>query len=157
MSRIEAGSFLPDRQAVDLAELIEACTVRLRRVLDHLELEVDIDDDMPLVHLDYSQFDQVLSNLLENAARHSTEGSAVKIEAHRGPPLQLRVVDHGTGLAPNVRDRVFEPFASATGSSSSGVGLAICRSVVEAHGGTIAASDTPGGGVTLTVEVPTRG
>jgi len=154
LSRIEAGAFLPDRDAVEIDELVQACTRRLRRVLDHVELRTDVEPDLPLVHLDYSQFDQVLSNLLENAVRHSPEGGVVEVVVRGGPPLRLEVIDHGPGFAEGVRDRVFEPFATATGATSSGVGLTICRSIVEAHHGTISVSDTPGGGATLTVEVP---
>lgn len=154
LSRIEAGSFLPDRQAVDVAELVAACCSRMGRVLKNVRLEIDVPRDIPLIDLDYSQFDQVLSNLLENAGRHSPEGGVVRVVAHAGPPLELQVLDEGKGLAPDIRDRVFEPFAAATGSGSSGVGLAICRAIVEAHGGTITAADRPTGGACLTVEVP---
>jgi two-component system sensor histidine kinase KdpD len=154
LSRIEAGAFLPDREAVDIGELVDACTSRLRRVLEHVDLRTEVAPNLPLVHIDYSQFDQVLSNLLENAVRHSPEGGLVEVVVRSGSSLHLEVVDHGSGFAPEVRDRVFEPFATATGANSSGVGLTICRSIVEAHHGTISVSDTPGGGATLTVEVP---
>ena len=156
LSRIEAGAFLPDRQAVDIGELVEACTARLGRVLDRVRLHIDVEADIALVDLDYSQFDQVLSNLLENAARHSPEGGSVEVVVRGGSMVQLQIIDHGGGLSDEVRGRLFEPFASATGANSSGVGLAICRSIVEAHGGTISASDTPGGGACFTVEVPAR-
>ena len=86
--------------------------------------------------------------------RHSPERGIVEVVVRGGPPLRFEVIDHGTGFSDDVRDRVFEPFATATGATSSGVGLTICRSIVEAHHGTIALSDTPGGGATLTVEVP---
>ena len=154
LSRIEAGSFLPDRQAVDVGELVEACCHRLQRVLKNVRLNIDIEPDMPLLRLDYSQFDQVLSNLLENAVRHSPPGGVVRVVARAGPPFELSVVDEGQGIDPDLLARVFEPFAAATGSGSSGVGLAICRAIVEAHGGTIDASDAPGGGACLMVVVP---
>ena len=154
LSRLEAGSFLPDRQAVDVGELIGACCNRLRRVLKNVRLEIDVEPDIPLIALDYSQFDQVLSNLLENAARHSADGSVVRVVARAGPPLEVQVTDQGSGFAPEIRDRVFEPFAAATGSGSSGVGLAICHAIVEAHGGTIEVSDPPDGGACVTVRIP---
>ena len=154
LSRIEAGSFLPDRQAVDVGELIDACVSRLRRVLKNVRLDIDIEGEIPLIALDYSQFDQVLSNLLENAVRHSPEEGVVRVVVRSGDEFELQVIDNGTGFAPEVRDRVFEPFAAATGSGSSGVGLAICRAIVEAHGGTIEESDAPTGGACLTIRVP---
>lgn len=157
LSRIEAGSFLPDRQAVDIGELIDACASRLRRVFKNVRLDIDVAPDLPLLELDYSQFDQVLSNLLENAVRHSPDGGVVRVVARVDGEFRLDVVDQGSGFAPDIRDRVFEPFAAATGSGSSGVGLAICRAIVQAHGGTIEAADGPGGGAVLTVRVPVDG
>ena len=87
MSRIEIGSFLPDRQAVDVAELIEACCSRLERALRDLRLEVAVDPDLPLVDLDYVQFDQVLTNLIENAARLTPSGGLVQIDAVGRPTV----------------------------------------------------------------------
>ena len=114
-----------------------------------------MEPDLPLVHIDYSQFDQVLSNLLENAARHSPEGGVVEVVgAGRSVRCTSRSSITAPGSPPTSRDRLFEPFATATGAGSSGVGLTICRSIVEAHHGTISVSDTPGGGATLIVEVP---
>jgi signal transduction histidine kinase len=83
-------------------------------------------------------------------------GGQIEVVVRGGTLLRVEVSDHGSGLSPDVRSRLLEPFATASGSSSSGVGLAICRSIVEAHGGTIAASDTPGGGARFIVEVPVR-
>ncbi len=158
LSRIEAGSFMPDRQAVDVGELVDAAVSRLRRVLKNVRLEIDLQPDLPLVDLDYSQFDQVLSNLLENAVRHSPEGGVVRVEARARPDtFELQVIDQGRGFDPDVQDRVFEPFGKATGSGSSGVGLAICRAIVQAHDGTIEASNSPAGGACVTVRVPLDG
>ena len=158
LSRIEAGAFLPERQPVDVGELVVACAERLRRVTGRVRLELVIDPTLPLVPLDYSQIDQVVANLVENAVRHSPPGSTVRVEAERTPGgVQIAVTDEGSGIDPGVRDRLFEPFSSATGSGSSGIGLAISRSIVEAHGGTITAEDPPHGGARLVVEVPTDG
>ena len=105
LSRIEAGTFEPDRQAVDLAELVKASADRLHRVLTGLRLELDIAPDLPLVPADYSQIDQVLSNLLENAARHSPPDAPVRItvaiEAVAAPTaVTVSVVDRGPGVDP---------------------------------------------------------
>ncbi len=105
MSRIEAGTFAPDRQAVDLAELVTASADRLHRVLTGLRLELDIAPDLPLVPADYSQIDQVLSNLLENAARHSPPDAPVRItvaiERDATPTeVTVSVVDRGPGVDP---------------------------------------------------------
>ncbi len=158
LSRIEAGALLPERQPVDLAELVAACAARLERATSKLTVEVRAAEGLPLVKVDYSQIDQVVANLLENAARHAPPGSVVVVDVERvGESVRLRVTDQGPGFDPSVRGRLFEPFASATGSGSSGIGLAICKAVVDAHGGTIAADDAPDGGARITVEVPIDG
>jgi K+-sensing histidine kinase KdpD len=159
MSRIEAGTFAPDRQAVDLAELVTASADRLHRVLTGLRLELDIAPDLPLVPADYSQIDQVLSNLLENAARHSPPDAPVRItvtgEGGAVPTeVAVSVVDRGPGVDPALMAALFEPFQGSRRGSSTGIGLAICRSIVEAHGGTITASDEPGGGARFSFTLP---
>ena len=154
MSRIEIGSFRPDRQAVDVAELIEACCARLDRVLRMTRLEVLVEPDMPLVDLDYVQFDQVLTNLLENAARLTPPGGLVRVEAAAGPPFTLSVSDDGPGFSADMLDRAFVPFTSSSGGRTNGVGLSVCRSIVVAHGGTITATNRNERGARVTIEVP---
>jgi K+-sensing histidine kinase KdpD len=158
LSRIEAGALLPERQPVDLGELVESCVDRLRRVTSRVELDVRVEPGLPLVSVDYSQIDQVVANLLENAVRHSPPGGTVTLRLRRSlVGVAIEVTDQGPGFDPSVRYRLFEPFASATGSGSSGIGLAICKSVVEAHGGTITASEPGWGGAKIVVEVPVDG
>jgi len=74
-----------------------------------------------------------------------------------GDRLRVSVRDRGKGFDPAVRDRLFQPFATATGSGSSGIGLAISKGIAEAHGGTIVAVDPPDGGAELVVEIPVDG
>ncbi len=158
LSRIEAGALLPERQPVDVGELVEACVERLRRVTSRVALELSVEPGLPLVSLDYSQIDQVVANLLENAVRHSPPGSTVKLRVRRSlGGIEIEVADQGAGFDPSVRERLFEPFASATGSGSSGIGLAICKAIVEAHGGTISVSEPTSGGARIVVEVPIDG
>jgi K+-sensing histidine kinase KdpD len=157
LSRIEAGAFRPERQAVAVGEVVEHCTRRLGRLFRQVRLQVEVRDDLPLVDADYSQVDQVLSNLLENAARHSPPASTVRIGAGaEGDHVQVWVEDEGTGIPPFERERVFEPFRRGQGSSSSGVGLAICKAVVEAHGGAIGVEEAPGGGARFVFTLPVR-
>ena len=155
LSRIEAGTFQPDRQAVDLGELVTASAERMERVLEGLAVTLDVAPDLPLVPADYSQVDQVVTNLLENAARHSTPGAPIEVTvAERETALVVTVADHGPGIPADRRDEVFEPFRSGGPGSGSGVGLAICRAIVEAHGGTISAGDAPGGGAAVRFSLP---
>jgi two-component system sensor histidine kinase KdpD len=157
MSRIEAGAFKPDRQAVDIEELVDERVRRMRSLFRNVRVQVEMPRDLPLVDGDYSQLDQVFTNLLENAARHAPLGSFVRVSGRRrSGDVQIRVADEGIGVADWERSKVFEPFRRGEGSGSSGVGLAICKAVVEAHGGTVTVERTPGGGATFVVTLPTR-
>src|SRR5204863_3176589 len=99
--------------------------------------------------------DQVVTNLLENAARHSPEGGTVRVRAreHDGW-VEVSVSDQGPGVDPADRDRIFEPFRRGEGSTSSGVGLAICKAIVEAHGGRIDVEAANGGGAQFVFTLP---
>ena len=157
MSRIEAGAFKPDRQAVDVDELVRDRLRRMKDLFRKVRVQVELPADLPLVDGDYSQLDQVFTNLLENAARHAPPGSFVRVAGRRrGDSVEVRVSDEGIGVPDWERMKIFEPFRRGEGSGSSGVGLAICKAVVEAHGGTIAVDRTPGGGATFVVCLPAR-
>jgi K+-sensing histidine kinase KdpD len=158
LSRIEAGALQPERQAVDLGELVADATRRLDRLFQRVHVELEFADDLPLADADYSQLDQVITNLLENAARHAPRGSTVRVGGrHRGDGmLSLFVEDAGPGIPSADRMHVFEPFWRGEGSSSSGVGLAICKAIVEAHGGTITVESGPGRGTGFVLTLPAR-
>ncbi len=147
LSRIEAGALVPDLQAVDLDELCADRVRRLSRLLRDVRVATHLPPGLPLVDADYVLLDQVLTNLLENAARHSPPGGTIRIDAcERGEMMEVSVSDQGVGVPSDERAQIFEPFR--TGSSpqrSSGVGLAICRAIVEAHGGTITVDDADAG------------
>jgi two-component system OmpR family sensor kinase len=98
-----------------------------------------------------------VTNLLENAARHSPPGRPVEVGlTATGRLVRLQVADHGPGVAAEDAETVFEPFHSGTLAGSSGLGLAICKAVVEAHGGTIALRGFPGFGAVFCVTLPRR-
>jgi two-component system sensor histidine kinase KdpD len=157
MSRIEAGAFQPERQAVDLDELVTDRVRRMKDLFRRVRVQMELPRDLPLVDGDYSQLDQVFTNLLENAARHAPPGSFVRISGRsRAGDVEVRVADEGIGVPDWERLKVFEPFRRGEGSGSSGVGLAICKAVVEAHGGTISLERTAGGGATFVVSLPAR-
>lgn len=121
-----------------------------RRGLPQLELPAQL----PLVRGDYVQLEQVLTNLLENAARHAPQGTIVRVGAREAVDhVEVWVDDEGTGVAPFERDRIFEPFRSGEGSPSSGIGLAICKAIVEAHDGTIRVDGSPASGARFTFTV----
>jgi len=155
LSRIEAGALQPERQAVALDELVADRVRQLGRLFRTVRVETDLPPGLPLVDADYVQLDQVLSNLLENAARHAPAGSTVRVGATPvGGMMEVTVSDEGEGVPTGERVRIFEPFRRSRGSASSGVGLAICRAIVDAHGGTIDVGDQPGGGAVFRFTIP---
>ena len=155
MSRVEAGSFAPDLQAVDVRELLDATVLRLRRLVREHRVELDVAAEVPLARADYTQLELVVSNLLENAVRHATPRSTIRVGARAaGPMVEVWVENQGEGILPTERARIFEPFHQGRGSRSSGIGLAICRAVVEAHGGSIWLLDVAGGGARFTFSIP---
>ena len=157
LSRIEAGALHPDRQAVVVEELVSDTAKRLDRLFTRSRLQVNLPGGLPLVDGDYTQLEQVLTNLLENAARHAPAGSTVLVGGrHAGDFVELWVDDEGPGILPFERMRIFEPFRRGEGSASSGVGLAICKGIVEAHGGRIDVGTAPGGGARFRFTVPRR-
>jgi two-component system, OmpR family, sensor histidine kinase KdpD len=163
LSRIEAGAFQPDRQAVDLVELVQDVTKRLGRLFEDNDVHLDcqVDPALPLVDVDYVQIDQVLSNLLENAARFAPPGSTVQLSAAEHPhvpadAVRLTISDEGPGIDGDDLEHVFEPLRTGRASTSSGVGLALCKAIVEAHGGMIEATNNAAGGARLSLTVAVR-
>ncbi|MDQ4098803.1 MAG: DUF4118 domain-containing protein [Actinomycetota bacterium] len=154
LSRIEAGALRPDRQEVAIDELVADTVKRLDRLLVQRAVQVQI-PELPVIQGDYTQLSQVMSNLLENAARHAPQNSTIRIGGRdREKFVDVWVDDEGTGVAPFEAQRIFEPFRRGEGSSSSGIGLAICKAIVEAHGGRITSEDAPGGGARFRFSLP---
>jgi two-component system sensor histidine kinase KdpD len=143
LSRIEAGALEPHLQAVDLGELLDDRVRRLGRLLRDVKVETTLPVGLPLVDADYTLLDQVVTNLLENAARHAPRHSVIRIDAQEaGDLMEISVSDEGDGVPPAEREWIFEPFRSGDASHSSGIGLAICKAIVEAHGGEISVTDS---------------
>ena len=154
MSRIEAGALGSERSSVDLEELVDACVGRLTRTLASCTLVIDMPDALPAVHADYAQIDEVIVNLLENAARHGPPGTTIGVSAEATRAhVSVSVSDNGPGIDSAQRGEVFKPFRSGS-QASSGLGLAICKGIIDAHGGTIQINDNGGGGTRVTFSLP---
>jgi two-component system sensor histidine kinase KdpD len=142
--------------------LVGASLEHVRQELGARLVEVDVPDDLPTVEVDLRSMQRVLVNLVQNAHKYSPHDARIHISAdvHDGM-LELRVDDHGRGIPVNERKQIFEPFYRRTSAAESsvpgkGLGLAICRSIVTAHGGEIQAGDLPGGGARFTVALPLK-
>ncbi len=157
------GSFLdfarpprPDKKPVEVGPLVEqvADRVRGRAALQQVAVEVSTPRRPVVAELDPGQLQQVLYNLLFNALDAQPTGGRIAVTVGgEDDRVVLRVEDEGPGLPPRVRDRLFEAFVS-TKDAGMGLGLSICRRIVESHGGEIAAADRPGGGTVFTVRLP---
>jgi two-component system sensor histidine kinase KdpD len=150
LSRVEAGKLAPDREPEELDEIVGSS---VRRLGAQELIEVQLPDDLPDVDVDRTQIDQVLTNLLENALRHGA-GSPVTVSAtSAGSMVEVSVVDGGPGFTAATGDRV-SFFTPAGPTGVNGVGLAVCKAIVEAHGGTIRLGDGPGGGARVSFTIP---
>jgi two-component system, OmpR family, sensor histidine kinase KdpD len=157
LSRLRAGALTPSKRPTAIDELIEGVLSRMEPLLLGHRLNVVLRDNLPEVPADAVQIDQVLTNLLENAAKFSPPGSQITISAARWQNnVQVRVADRGRPIPPEERERVFEPFVQAENGNAtgSGLGLAIARAVVVAHGGAIWIEDAPGGGTAVVFRLP---
>jgi two-component system sensor histidine kinase KdpD len=160
MMRLEAGSLAPKRELLDLAEAVGTALRRTAALLAGHRVETHLPDDLPMVRLDHVLFEQVLVNLLDNAAKYAPKGSNIRIEARETPDggVRLSVADQGPGIPPDRRASIFERFyrldVSDSSPSGTGLGLAICWGFVEAMGGRIQVEDAPGGGAAFVISIP---
>ncbi len=126
-----------------------------------LELELDLPEDLPVLHFDREAIGQVLTNLLSNASKYGADGRWVGVKVRdRGDHVTLEVSDRGMGIAPDELKHVFDEFfrsgdPEVRRRKGTGIGLAIVRYIVEAHGGSITVHSTRGSGTAFTVSLPT--
>jgi two-component system sensor histidine kinase KdpD len=153
MGRLQAGSLEPFLRAIAVDEV---APVALRGLDDADHLLISVPDDLPLVRADPGLLERVLANLFSNALRHSPPDMRPMLRAKEdGDRVVIDVVDHGSGVPAGLKERIFEPFARLDARSPGvGLGLAVAKGFAEAMGGTIAAVDTPGGGLTVRVTLP---
>lgn len=158
LSVADAGALELHREPTDVRDLVEdaVAAFRSRAESARVTLGVECPPDLAPIDVDPVRVRQVLSNLLDNAIRHTPEGGRVTVAAERsGERVTLEVRDTGSGIAPDALARVFDRFSKGAGSPGSGLGLPIARGLVRAHGGGIEAmSDGPGRGTTVRITLP---
>ncbi|MGL5816107.1 MAG: ATP-binding protein [Phycicoccus sp.] len=156
MSRLQAGALVASPRTVDLGEVVPSV---VRSLAEPDRVEWHLDPVARVVLADPGLLDRVLGNLVENALRHQPAPGRVRVTTSGiGGRTEVRVVDTGAGVPDAERDRIFLPFQrhgdTAPAGDGVGLGLAVARGLAEAMGGRVSAEDTPGGGLTMVVELP---
>jgi two-component system sensor histidine kinase KdpD len=159
MTRLSSGKVTIDRQWHPIEEVIGSTLTRMERQLGNRVIETHIDGKLSMVYIDALLIEQLLVNLVDNAAKYSPADSPIEVSAARhSDVLEIEVADRGRGFAPGDESRVFDLFYRGSSVRSdrwgTGIGLAICRAVAEAHGGTIKAGNRDGGGAAVRVTLP---
>jgi two-component system sensor histidine kinase KdpD len=142
MSRIEAGALNPQRSWNSLTEIVSSAIDRMRQQTQKHHLEVDVSEDLPPVPVDYFQIEQVFINLISNSIKYSPEGTTIDIHARRvdGEMLQVMVSNQSPPVPAEHLQRIFDKFYRVTAAdrvTGAGLGLSICKGIIEAHGGRI--------------------
>lgn len=159
VARLRAGVLVATKVPSPIDELMESVLNRMRPLLGGRQVEIRVADDVPEIPMDVVQIDQVLTNLVENAVKFSSDGTPIALLAVGNETcVRVTVSDRGPGIKKDDRQRIFEPFErGAPSRPGTGLGLAICEAIVTAHGGRMWVADNPSGGAAFTFELPCGG
>lgn len=165
MSQIEMGALVLDKEWCDFAEVVHMTLLRCQRLLVNFTVLPGIQPELPLLYADYVQLERVLRNLLENAARYSPKQTEIRVLVDSPGPqipglpealtngVRVRIIDQGPGIPEEERERIFKSFYSLA-PQGNGLGLAICRGIIEAHQGRIWVEAATGGGSCFVFVLP---
>ena len=162
MTKLESGAIVPNAAPHDLSEIVGSAARRAAKILADHSLELALDPNLPMLELDAVLFEQVLFNLLDNAAKYAPSGSSIRVQSWRdGNFVCLQVLDEGDGIPANEIGNIFDKFYRAKKTdhirAGTGLGLAISRGFVEAMHGTITAAnraDRSGAVITIRLPIP---
>jgi two-component system sensor histidine kinase KdpD len=162
MARLDAGAVTLNRQWCPVEEMVGSVLTRLRPRLTGRAVRVALAPELPMVFVDAAMMEQAMVNLLENIVKYTPVGSPADISARTSEErhsLELTVADRGPGIPEDEAERLFEKFyrarqAREQAQSGVGLGLTICRAIVETHGGHIRAGNRDGGGAEFTISLP---
>jgi two-component system sensor histidine kinase KdpD len=155
-SRLESGAVKPRLNECDVSELVHVALAETEKELSAHKVRVSFQAGLPVVPMDFVLMQQVLTNLLSNAALHTPEGTAVEVEARLdGDHLLLSVADRGPGIPPESLPRLFDKFYRVPNSRTggTGLGLSLVKGFVEAQGGRVTAENRTGGGTIFTIRL----
>jgi K+-sensing histidine kinase KdpD len=162
MTKLESGPLRPQTGAADLSDIVGATLHRADKILQNHTVEIKLESNLPLLDLDMVLMEQVLFNLIDNAAKYAPQGTRITVTAtHENGSAVIRVLDEGEGIPEADLERIFDKLYRVRRSdrqrAGTGLGLAICRGFVEAMGGSITAAnriDRVGAVFTVTLPVP---
>ena len=160
MTKLESGAIVPNTARHDVGEIVGSALRRAGKILVHHKVSLELAADLPMLELDAVLFEQVLFNLLDNAAKYAPPGTTISIRGARDrDQVSLQIMDEGNGIPPAELESVFDKFYRAQKGDhvrpGTGLGLAISRGFVEAMHGTISAANrTDRSGAVLTIRLP---
>jgi len=161
LTRLEAGARKLNRQWQLLEEIVGAVLHRMEKALGDRKVVLELPEDLPLINVDAVLVEQVLANLIENILKYTPAASPFEIRASStSDGIAVSVADSGPGIAEDHLDHIFDKFFRGNPESplgGAGLGLAICRAIVEAHGGTLGVENRPGGGALFRFTLPRGG
>ncbi|HEY5947208.1 MAG TPA: ATP-binding protein, partial [Kofleriaceae bacterium] len=152
LTRVETG-FVPAREWVPAEEIVGAALTRTEEIRKNRAVETDVPADL-LLQIDPVLFEQVLINLLENAMKHGAPPYSIRAR-RTGEAVEIEVADRGAGLPAGDAARLFEKFVRGSSAPGAGLGLAVVRAIVEAHGGSVSAETRSDGGALFRIVMPT--
>ncbi len=160
MSRLESGAVRLHREACDIQDVIGSALEQLGARLENRPVTVNVPSEFPLVLLDFVLISRVLVNIIDNAVKYSPLGSSIEIRAQAASGyVEITVADHGMGIPPEDLTRIFDKFYRVQrpdNVTGTGLGLAISKGIIEAHGGFMAAENSPQGGTLITLALPVK-
>lgn len=160
ITRLESGALKLNLQPADMEDVIGSSLNQMRLILQNHPLKINLPAERPLVNIDFVLIEQVFINLLENAAKYSPPDTAIEISVQVQPQaLEVLIADHGQGISPEDLPHIFDKFYRAVLPGKvhgSGLGLSICKGIIEAHGGKIQAQNRPEGGALFIFSLPTE-
>jgi len=159
LSRIQGGSLRPEKGWYELGSLIREVAGRLAFMASQHSLVLDVPDELPPMLFDYVELDQVVTNLIENAIKHTPPGTRITLSARvLGDQVRVEITDNGPGIPDEALPRLFEAFYrggnNAVRPRGSGLGLTVSRGLIEAHGGRLWVENVGGGGARFAFEFP---
>jgi two-component system sensor histidine kinase KdpD len=157
IARVESGHVTPKLDWCDVGDLVNVTVKSVQKELTGRKLDIMLDQDLPLVRMDFTLMEQALTNLLLNAAVHTPPATPIRVAASaKNGELALSVTDKGPGIPADALARIFDKFFRAPGAATggTGLGLSIVKGFVEAQHGHVEAGNPPGGGAAITMYLP---